>query len=492
MSASQGSPPSGRAVFKDAIQNTGIYFIPLFAQRICGILLLPFTSRVITTADYGMLSMLELISFILSVILCGNFAGALGYFYFLKDSDSERRSVTGTAVAGALFLGSLAALICWPFRALLAHSVFRSDEALLYLSIVFITMPLGFVIEALFGWLRVANRPGAYAIGSFLKTGFTVAGILILVVVLKFRVLGYLYTTLGVLCLMVAGLGWYCWTKVRPTFNAGLFVRMLRFAVPLGLSGVAMFIVNFGDRFILRQYRPFSEVGIYDLAYKIGMLVSFVYGAFHAYWSAQVFQIVRREDAKYVFGRFFTYLILGLLFCSIVLVVGSGPGLHLLNKPFRAAAPLVPLIVGAYFVRSIGEFVRCLFLAAGHPGYEAVCNWAGGGVCVAAYFLLIPRYGMWGAAIATGATFLVIAAISLVWTYRLNPYRVEGVRLLKLAVAGGAALVPHFLIPVSSLAGQIGWSVLLLATFPAVLWLLGFPTPGEWETLRLLKRRYLA
>jgi len=46
--------PPGRAVFRRALQGTGIYFIPLLAQRIVGIVLLPIYSRVLTTADYGM------------------------------------------------------------------------------------------------------------------------------------------------------------------------------------------------------------------------------------------------------------------------------------------------------------------------------------------------------------------------------------------------------------------------------------------------------
>jgi O-antigen/teichoic acid export membrane protein len=194
---------------------------------------------------------------------------------------------------------------------------------------------------------------------------------------------------------------------------------------------------------------------------------------------------MRRDDAHTLLARLFTYMLLALSSCSLGLVICSRPAFQVMVGPdFQAAVPLIPLIVAAYFIRSIGEFLRCLFLVAGKPGYDAFCNWIGMAVCLAAYFVLIPRYGMWGAALATAITFVVITGISIVWTYRLNRYRVEGVRLVKVGVAAGGVLAVYYLAPVSSLPAQIGWSALLLLMFPCALWLLRFPTPGERQMLR--------
>jgi len=90
---------------------------------------------------------------------------------------------------------------------------------------------------------------------------------------------------------------------------------------------------------------------------------------------------------------------------------------------------------------------------------------------------------MWGGAIATLGTFVAMAAISVIWTYRMNPYRVETVRLLKLGGMATAIAVLYYAVPVRSLPGQIGWSLLLMTMFPAGLWMLRFPTPGEWQAL---------
>jgi O-antigen/teichoic acid export membrane protein len=255
--------------------------------------------------------------------------------------------------------------------------------------------------------------------------------------------------------------------------------------MPLGLGGIATLIINFGDRFFLPHYRPLDDLGIYVLAYKIGMLMSFFYGSFDAHWSAQVFQIMRREDSDRVFARMFTYVVLGLSAVGLALVVGARPILRIMVAPaFQDAAALVPVIVLAYYIRSLGDFLRSLFLVAGRTGYDAITNWFGSLVCLASYWMLIPRFGIWGAAYATVIAFFVIAAISAVWAYRVQRYRIEAGRLARIGIGLGAALLPFFVLPATSLGTQIGVAAAALVIFPAALWVLRFATPGELRSGR--------
>jgi O-antigen/teichoic acid export membrane protein len=241
-------------------------------------------------------------------------------------------------------------------------------------------------------------------------------------------------------------------------------------------------IINFGDRFFLPHYRPLADLGIYVLAYKVGMLIAFVYGSFDAHWSAQVFQIMRREDSDRVFARMFTYVVLGLSSAGLALVVCARPILRIMVAPaFQDAAALVPVIVLAYFIRALGDFLRSLFLVAGRTGYDAITNWFGALVCLASYWMLIPRFGIWGAAFATVIAFAVIAVVSAVWAYRVQRYRIEAGRLAKVGAALTVAILPCFVLPASSLLAQIGVAAGSLAIFPAALWILRFATPGELQ-----------
>ena len=251
-----------------------------------------------------------------------------------------------------------------------------------------------------------------------------------------------------------------------------------------------MFIINFGDRFILRPHVSFTELGLYALAYKIGMLISAAYASFQIYWSAQAYGIMRRSDADHVFGRMVTYVVLGVAFCGLGVVAASKPVLRILAAPaYFPAVALVPLLVTAYCIRSIGEFFRCLFLVEGKPGYDAVCTWVASTVCLTGYFLLIPRFGVWGAAEATAITFIVFTGISVAWAYRIRPYRLEWWRLAKVAVSLAAAGTLYGVVPVRRTVLEVAWGAFLISVFIATLFVLKFFTTGESRAIITLSRR---
>jgi O-antigen/teichoic acid export membrane protein len=223
-----------------------------------------------------------------------------------------------------------------------------------------------------------------------------------------------------------------------------------------------------------------TDVGLYTFAYTIGMLISAVWGSFQVYWGAQVFHIMKRHDADEVFARSFTYLLLAVAFCGVGMIVSASPALAILASPaYNGALRLIPLVVLAYCIRSCGEFFRSLLLVEGRPGYDAACTWIASAAGLAAYLILIPRFGVWGAAAGTIATFTIFSAVSVIWTYRLRPYRVETARLLKIGAAAAAPLILHVAVPVPAIGLQVIWAALLILSFPALLLLLGFATREE-------------
>jgi O-antigen/teichoic acid export membrane protein len=478
------------SVIQSAFRGSIVYAVPMIGQRVAGILILSVVTRVLTPADFGMMALLEQVYSILSLLFGGQFTSGLGYFYFQKDSEEHRARVLGTALAGAFALGSIAALVCVPFSRLIAIHVFRNIEAQRYLPLIILGMPFGFLLEALFGWLRVADRQRAFALASLLRVLGTAAGIGVLVGIFKLRVIAYVASWLAVILGLCVALVVYVLRTIRLSWASEVFWGMLRFSAPMALSWVAMFVINFGDQFVLPQYRPLGEVGVYSLAYRIGMLVNVAIASFFTYWNAQVYQIMRREDAEPIFARFLTYCLVLVSGCSLLLVLGARPGLRILVAPaFQQAAAIAPLIVAANAIRAISEFVRTRFLADGLPRMETYCTWIGLAVCVPSYFLLIPRYGMWGAGAATFLTLFVMGVLSFVWTYRIRAYQLELSRLMKLGGITLAIVVVSYVVPVSSLFAQIAWSALLFCALPAGLWLLKFLTPEELSGVRSILSR---
>jgi O-antigen/teichoic acid export membrane protein len=215
------------------------------------------------------------------------------------------------------------------------------------------------------------------------------------------------------------------------------------------------------------------------------MLLAPIQTAFDLYWHAQLFHIIKRADARAVFARVFTYWMGVLSFCLLGLLVATPPMLRLMMPPeYTRAGALVPIVLVAYFFRALGDFFRVLFVANGRPSYDATCNWITAGFSLAAYFLLIPRYGITGAAVATLLTFAVAGAIAFFWTRKIWPHHLDVVRVGKLAVVTGALTAAHFAIPSSSVIMDIVRGSALLLAFPVLLVLWRFPSSAEKELVR--------
>lgn len=483
-----------RRLFKNMAQSSAAYSIPFVLQRLAGIFMIPVTTRYLSPTDYGTVDLLDQALSVIALLLGVRFASTLGFFHAAATSAEGRRIVASTTILGAALVGTAAAALCWPFCGQLSVLVFGNSEAERYFKIALMTWPVGFCMEALFSLMRVQDRPGMFAVASGIRLVLGIVTILLFVVGFKMRVAGMLYSALVSGLLTGAILFVDLLRRMRPGFDWALFTRMVKYALPLGLGAVATFIINVGDRFLLPHYRPLEELGIYVLAYKIGMMLSFVYGSFESYWGTQVFEIMRREDADRVFARVFTYVVLGLTSIGLGLIVFAKPVLTVASGPeFLGAADVVPLIVLAYFIRVIGDFLRSRFLVSGRPGADAVTNWFGSLICLVCYWLLIPRYGIWGAATATVVAFAIISIISAVWTYYIRPYRLETGRLAKVTTALVVAVSIGLLMPADTLLSQITIGVSAMAIFGGILWLLRFVTPGELRdakgALELMKDR---
>lgn len=482
--------PTSQLLFLDIFRSSGLYGFALLAQRLVGFILLPVYTRFLTPSDYGVIELLTQVMYVLSILFGGAYSSALGYHYFLYDSTRWRSTVTSTCILGSTLLGLSGSALGWVLSIPLCSHLLHEPSFVPYCRIFFAAMAADFLLESLLLWLRVVNRPRVYVTASIVRLCLTVACTLPLLVVFHLGITGVLVSNLIATSLTAILFTIYSAPQVGFHFDPNVFLRMLRFSIPLSMTSLALLFIHFGDRFFLQHYRNLTDVGLYGLAYKIGMLISLIYSTFHAYWSAQVFDILRRADGEFVFSRVFTYLMLILSWSAVGLIVLSKPALRILTTPaFYSAAALVPVIVFAYWIRAIGDFFRYLFLVENRPVFDTICNILGAVVCLAGYFIFIPAFGSQGAAIATLVTFATISAVAVVWTRKLRPLPVEARRLAKIVITAAALIAAFFLLPCPEgiLPGLV-WAAILIATYPLVLILLNFPTPGEYSRVRIVMR----
>ena len=149
---------------------------------------------------------------------------------------------------------------------------------------------------------RAEQRSVAFSIATLRTSRITVPLTVILVVVYKEGPLGIIVGNLsGTLVVFIALLG-YRREQLGLQFDRKLLHSLNRFGFPLMGAALAMWVMNFGDRFMISkllhgQY-AITQVGQYSLANKISSAMVLLFTAFQIAWPAFAYSIEDEERGE--------------------------------------------------------------------------------------------------------------------------------------------------------------------------------------------------
>jgi O-antigen/teichoic acid export membrane protein len=215
---------------------------------------------------------------------------------------------------------------------------------------------------------------------------------------------------------------------VTPVTDEKVWMSMV---MPLIVSGFAYNLLSRIDLIILDHYRPDAAVGVYAVAQRLGELMLYVYEAM-TMAGASLFSRVYASGDREELQEFTTLVARVILVASIPLLLVSwifAPFiLSLFGPEFVVGANTLRLLSTSYFVSSLGGFIIIMFYMAGTQATAARWMLIAAALNMLISVALIPRYGMIGAAIASGTSLIFLKGM-LVWIF----YRDTGVLSLPFA-----------------------------------------------------------
>jgi O-antigen/teichoic acid export membrane protein len=229
----------------------------------------------------------------------------------------------------------------------------------------------------------------------------------------------------------------------RLRVDPALFRRMASYGARLQVGSLFQ-ILNFRlDVIILQFFRPLAEVGYYIVAQVVAELVTRLASGFQS----SVLPLVSNADDDE--GRDRTTVLalrhqslLTILAIAIVavlgpvlLVVGFGPQFH------ASLLPMFIILPGIWFLNA-GTVVNASLGGRGRPGLTSMLSGVALAVTVLLDLLLIPPFGVTGAAIASLCAYTAYGIAALVVAGRITgiaPWRLVRPTLADLRVYSGAA-----------------------------------------------------
>ncbi len=381
-----------------------IYLLANFGIKALNFFLVPLYTRFLSPADYGIVSVAETVAAVLMAVLgLGLDAGVCRlYFQYVGDparleaciSSLLRFAVMSTvlAVSVVLLLGQRLQTWAIPHFSVLFYP---------YIAMAITTGALLQIVQYRLSLYQVQERAstfGLFAIGVFLTTA---AAVIVLVVFVRWGAFGMLLgklfaaalATIGAIYLLRAWLGApFEWKFVRET---------LPFSLPLVPHQLMALFLVAADRLILAHYRSLQEVGLYSLAYTLGMAMFLVALSIGQAWQPIYFETARSNGGRHTLGNLSSSMAVLLTAIAIFGVQIASYFTHLLDSQYFPVGRLIPWIIGSYLLHAFFGLFQLALLEAKKTKFILAASAAAFFLNLALNLWLIPLLGMYGAAYAT-------------------------------------------------------------------------------------------
>jgi O-antigen/teichoic acid export membrane protein len=462
-------------------RHSAVYGLGTLVSRFIAVLLLPVYTRYLSPADYGLIETLIALTAVLTVLLAGGVKSAFFRFYFDYKDEAGKRRVIRTSFWFTMVMGTAGLVACIALAGPISELLFDTSDHADLVRAAAVGLWAHINYEQMTSLFRVEQRSVAYLIATLINLGLTVGATILLVVVLEKGPIGVIvgnFTgTLIVYLLLLA----YRREQLGFEWDRPLLREMNRFGMPLVPSGLFLWVLNFSDRFFLVKLSGAREVGLYSVGVRFASAIILLLAAFRTAWPAFAYSIDDDDEAASTYAFVLTYLVVITSWISLALGVLAPWLVQLLTTESfydaeRVVAPLsfAAVVFGGYMVVVVGiARVR-----------KTRSNWiitgAAAALNVALNLLLIPEFGMMGAAAATVGAYATLF-LGIAWkAQQLFPVPYQWRRV---ATAFGTAIA--LCVIGRSFDMPLGGAIVLVAVYPFVLWPLGFFLPEELRRLRL-------
>jgi O-antigen/teichoic acid export membrane protein len=214
--------------------------------------------------------------------------------YFNYDDEEKRKTVVGTTFIFLTGTSFLFLLILMAFTDNFSALLFGSVEYVFYFRVIFLTLFFDGGILTALSVLRAREESKKYT--TFVLIRFLVtAGLNILfVLVLHKGVLGILLGGLIAAFLLYSISLRSIIKNAKLSFSIAELKEMLNFGLPLVPAGLAAWIMTMGDRYFLQFLSNLTELSLYSLGYKFGLVIQLlIVGPFNLAWAPFLLSIAK-------------------------------------------------------------------------------------------------------------------------------------------------------------------------------------------------------
>ena len=379
--------------------NILIFAIGSFATKFLSFFLVPFYTNFLSTAEYGTIDLIiNTAALLVPIFTLVIYDGVMRFS--ITNKDDIAYFIIGIAIisVGITILGLVLLFI---------YLFFGKEHNGWVLLWIWIISLFNAFFSLISNYLRAIDKITIMVKGSIINSIILLSFNIILIAWLKIGILGYLTAT--VIGLFFSSI--YMLSNVQLIKNSNIkkveisknkVKSIISYSFPLIFTVISWWINSSLDRYFVTIMCGVEANGIYSIAYKIPNLLVAVQTVFNQAWSISAVQEFDKDDKDGFLGETYeTFSSFMLFVCMVIMVLNIPLSKILYANEFFEAWRYVPYLLCSTFFGAIAGYYGGIFAAVKNTTIGAISTSLSAIINILLNYLLIPQYGVSGAACAT-------------------------------------------------------------------------------------------
>lgn len=394
--------------YKKLFKNTFAITIGNFSSKILVFLMLPLYTACLSTEEYGIVDLVYTSTNLLYPILTLLANEIALRFALEKAYDKEKvfSTVLKLHVGGFVLMLLFSPLL----RFIPELYAYRVEFFAYYFCITLSNIVSQFA--------KGCGAVKTYAFIGFLNTTMTVSLNLLFLLVFDWGIKGYLYAyiigSVVTVLYLVLRLKLYRYIRLTKRTDYGLLKSMLAYSIPMIPNSMCWWINNSLDRYVLLAFYNVSVLGVYAAANKIPSLLTVFTGIFVNAWQLSSIDDFgtekNREFFSNVYRKYSSFVLCG---ASLIVLCSGFLTRVLLSKEYSDAEGFAQVLVFAFVFQAMSAFLGTVYTASKRTTMLFVSTLVGALLNLSLNYLMIPKFGCYGAAVATAISYIAVWSIRL-------------------------------------------------------------------------------
>lgn len=194
------------------------------------------------------------------------------------------------------------------------------------------------------------------------------------------------------------------------------------FGLPLIFHALSGNILSYADRFFVEGFLNKSQLGIYTFAYSLGSSIFFFYGSVGAYFEPLVYKFSKEKERYRTILQFYLTFVLScaFLFCALILIGTRFFAFRFVSQDYISGFNILPVVLGAHLLIPFYHLGNYELTVLNKTTFIATSTISSAILNLGLNIILIPKWGIWGAALGTFCSYTFLSLVCNGWAMKTS------------------------------------------------------------------------